>query len=107
MGPTKPFQPNASDQTMLVTQLSAALSGVKSCTFDLSSINGKSIKVDLNQLSKASVTIEGNTVPLDGTNGWNMATATQLVLSGSACDAWRDPNAKNIAFNFPCEIIVE
>jgi hypothetical protein len=106
-GPTKPFKPNASDQTMLVTQLAAALSGVKSCTFDLSSINGKSIKVDLNQLNKASVVIEGTTVPLNNTNGWGMATETQLVLNGSACDAWRDPNAKNIAFNFPCEIIVE
>ena len=106
-GPTVPFQPNASDQTMLTTQLAAALSGVKSCTFDLSSINGKSISVDLNQLNKASVVIEGTTISLDGTNGWSMATATQLVLNGSACDAWRDPNAKNIAFNFPCEIIVE
>ena len=34
-GPTKPFQPSASDSTMLVTQLSQALAGVKSCTFDL------------------------------------------------------------------------
>jgi hypothetical protein len=36
-----------------------------------------------------------------------MATATQLVLNGKACDDWRDPDNKNIAFNFPCEIIVE
>jgi hypothetical protein len=106
-GPTNPYMPSASDQNMLQTQLAAALSGVKSCTFDLSSINGKSIRVDLNQLNKASVTIEGNTIALDATNGWSMATGTQLVLNGTACDTWQSPNVKNIAFNFPCEIIVE
>ena len=45
-GPTKPFKPNAADQNMLLTQLSTALAGVKSCTFDLNNINGQTIKVD-------------------------------------------------------------
>ena len=36
-----------------------------------------------------------------------MATGTQLVLNGTACDTWQSPDVKNIAFNFPCEIIVE
>ncbi len=53
--------------------------------------------------------IEGTAVPLDpgSANGWNMTTDIQLELFGSACDTWRDPNAKNIQFNFPCEIIVD
>jgi len=108
-GPTKPFKPSAADQNMLLTQLSKALAGVKSCTFDLNNINGKAIKVDRNQLSKASIKVEGNIVPLDpnGANGWNMISDTTLELFGSACEAWRDPNAKNIEFNFPCEIIVD
>jgi hypothetical protein len=108
-GPTMPYQPNASDQTMLATQLAAALSGVKSCSFDLSNINGKAISVDLNQLSKASIAIDGAAVQLDPANGngWDMTSASTLQLFGTACDKWRDPNAKNIAFNFPCEIIVE
>ena len=109
-GPTTPYQPDASNQALLVTQLSQALAGVKSCAFDLNSVEpGKTIKVDLNQLSKASVLIEGNAVPLDpsNANGWNMASETQVVLNGSACDAWRAPNVQNIAFNFPCEIIVD
>ena len=48
-------------------------------------------------------------MPLDpnSANGWNMTGDTTLELFGSACDAWRNPNAKNIDFNFPCEIIVE
>jgi len=108
-GSTMPYKPNASDQTMLATQLAAALSGVKSCSFDLSNINGKAISVDLNQLSKASIAIDGTTVQLDPNNGngWDMTSASTLQLFGNACDKWRDPNAKNIAFNFPCEIIVE
>jgi hypothetical protein len=94
---------------MLLTQLSTALAGVKSCTFDLNNINGKMIKVDRNQLNKASIKVEGSTVPLDpnNANGWNMTSDTTLELFGAACDAWRDPDAKNIDFNFPCEIIVE
>ena len=108
-GPTKPFKPNAADQTMLAAQLSTALAGVKSCTFDLNNINGKAIKVDRNQLNKASIKVEGTTVPLDpnSANGWNMISDTTLELFGAACDAWRNPNATNIEFNFPCEIIVE
>ena len=108
-GPTMPFQPNASDQTMLVSQLSAALSGVKSCVFDLNNINGKMIKVDRTQLGKASVAIEGTPVMLDpgGANGWNMISDNQLQLFGTACDTWHDPMNNDIMFNFPCEIIVE
>jgi hypothetical protein len=108
-GPTRPFAPSAADQTQIVTQLSTALAGVKSCTFDLMTTGGVAIKVDRNQLGKASVKIEGMTVPLDANsaNGWNMINDTTLELFGSACDTWHDPNNKNIAFDFPCEIIVE
>jgi hypothetical protein len=59
-GPTKPFQPNAGDQNMLATQLSSALTAVKSCTFDLSNINGKAITVDTTKLNQAHVRIEGS-----------------------------------------------
>ena len=108
-GPTKPFKPNASDQSMLLTQLSTALAGVKSCTFDLTATGGASIKVDLKQLSKATIKVDGTAVPLDmaSGNGWNMINETTLQLFGSACDTWRNPSAKTIDFNFPCEIIVE
>jgi len=108
-GPTKPFKPNAADQTMLVTQLSAALAGVKSCVFDLTATGGAMIKVNLNQLNKASVAIQGTTVPLDpnSANGWNMINESTLELFGSACDTWHNPNNTNIAFDFPCDIIVE
>jgi len=114
-GPTMPYTPSATDQTMLVNQLSTALSGVKSCSFDLGNINGSSIRVDTSQLNKAQVSIENNVVPLDSANGWKINCVpagdpncknSQLELTGSACTTWRGPNTKNISFNFPCDIIV-
>ena len=103
-GPTKPYRPDVTNQQALITQLTSVLSGVKSCVFDLTPV-----KVILTQLAKASVLIEGVAVPLDpgSANGWNMTTDIQLELFGSACDMWRNPNVKNIQFNFPCEIIVD
>jgi hypothetical protein len=105
-GATKPYTPNVADQTTIVSQLSTALSGVKSCAFDLSNVNGQSIKVDLNALDMASIAIMGNKVPQDATNGWSMASPTQLVLSGTACETWRMPDVVDIAFNFPCKTII-
>ena len=108
MGPTKPYSPNASDATALTTQLSMALSGVKTCTFDLGNVNGKAIKVNLNNLSAAHVFIEGNEISLSATNGWNVdaSAPSTLVLTGSACDTWRMPNVTDIMFNFPCSSII-
>jgi hypothetical protein len=107
-GPTKPFKPNAADQTMLSTQLSMALAGVKSCTFDLTDVGGKSIKVDTTKLNQAKVKIEGTEIPLSATNGWNVdvAAPTQLVFSGTACTTWRNPNSKKIDLEFPCGTII-
>jgi hypothetical protein len=107
-GPTKPFKPNAADQTMLVTQLSAALAGVKSCTFDLNDVNGKMIKVDTTKLALAHVKIEGVEIPLGATDGWNVLASapTQLVFSGAACTTWRNPNSKKIDLQFPCGTII-
>jgi hypothetical protein len=108
MGPTKPYQPSASDETMLTTQLSAALAGVKSCSFDLSDVGGKSIKVDTTKLASAMVKIQGTAIPLDATNGWNVTTTapSTLVLSGNACKTWQTPNNDNISFAFPCSTII-
>jgi hypothetical protein len=103
-GPTKPFQPNAADQNMLVTQLSTALTPAKSCTFDLANINGQTFNVDTSKLNQAHVMINGVEIPLSPTNGWNVEAAapTQLVFSGAACTTWRDPASKTIDLAFPC-----
>jgi hypothetical protein len=100
------YQPEETNQQALIDLLSAAFSAVKSCTFDLSNVNGQSIKVDLNKLAEASVAIEGTTVTQDATDGWSMLSQTQLVLNGAACETWRSPDNDDIAFNFPCNTII-
>jgi hypothetical protein len=107
MGPTTPYTPSAANQTQLVTQLSAALSGVKSCTFDLSNIGGKSIKVDLPKLAQAQVLISDAPIAQDATNGWSLSSDnSSVVLNGTACATWRMPNTTKINFNFPCGSII-
>jgi hypothetical protein len=100
------YSPASTSETDLENQISAAINGVKACTFDLSNVGGKSIKVDLTQLAKAVITVEGNTVAQDATNGWSMASSTELVLNGTACANWRMPNTTHINFGFPCSSII-
>jgi hypothetical protein len=100
------YQPDPTNQEQLIELLSTALSSVKSCTFDLSNVDGQSIKVDLNKLAEASVAIEGTVLPQDATNGWSMMSQTQLLLNGTACDTWRLPEKDDISFNFPCNTII-
>lgn len=101
------FKPDLTNQAALVNAISAALSGVKSCVFDLGNLDGgKKISVDPTQLDKAHVLIQGTEVPLDDTNGWHLTSGSQLELSGAACDRWRDPQSSTIDFQFPCQIII-
>jgi hypothetical protein len=100
------FAPTSTSQTALQNQISAAISGVKSCTFDLGDVNGRSLKVDLTKLAQATIKIEGSVIPQDATNGWSMSSPSELVLNGSACTTWRMPNDNNIDFAFPCSTII-
>jgi len=107
-GTAKVFTPASTSTTDLANQLAAAISGVKSCSFDLSNVNGKAIKVDLGKLNMAHVKIQGTEIPLSATNGWNVdaSAPSTLVLSGTACTTWRMPNNTDIQFNFPCGSII-
>jgi hypothetical protein len=105
-GPTMPYMPDVTNQDKLVQQLSTALAGVKSCTFDLNNVDGKALKVNLQLLNKAQVLIQSMPIPLDNTNGWMMASESELDLVGTACDQWRLPSSMTIDFKFPCDVIV-
>jgi hypothetical protein len=105
-GTATAYTPDPTNRTALVNAISAVVAGVKSCTFDLTDVGGKSIKVDPSKLGQARVIVEGTDVPQDATNGWSMATQTQLVLNGTACTNWRLPDKKNIDFRFPCGTII-
>jgi hypothetical protein len=100
-GMTKYYSPDPTDQTALTTQLQSVLAGVKSCTFDLSDFT-----VDLSLISEASVSVQGQVVPQDATNGWRMDSTTELELVGAACTNWRQPQITTIDFNFPCDILM-
>jgi hypothetical protein len=118
MGPTTPYTPSASDVSMLVAQLSAALAGVRSCVFDLSQFT-----IDTTKLNEAKIYLLDNSgnktvLPLDSSkaNGWymdnittnsqGMMTSTTLELFGSACDELRSQNTVDIKFNFPCDLVI-
>ena len=97
------YHPDAADQAALTAQIASVVSGIKSCRFDL----GGDISVNLDLLAQASVSIEGQKLPLAQDNGWRMNSPTQVELVGSACATWNDPKNSHIDFNFPCDIIVK
>lgn len=106
-GGTAPvYKPDVSNQTALINEISRALSGVKSCTFDLNNFDGKMLRVDMTMLSTVTVKLMDTVVPFGNTNGWRMNSASELELVGSACDTWRMPENKNIDIKIPCAAIV-
>ena len=102
-GATKPYQPNAADQNAIVSQLSAALSGVKGCAFGLLNGTGEKLEVDLAQIDSARVRLDGLAIAYDASNGWSMASSNELRLNGAACDAWRKPAASDLRIEFACD----
>ena len=52
------YKPDVSNQTALVNEIARALSGVKSCTFDLNNLNGKKLTVDQTMLDKVAVKVQ-------------------------------------------------
>ncbi|WP_437960280.1 vWA domain-containing protein [Sorangium sp. So ce119] len=94
------YTPDPTNATALENELNAAISGAKSCTFDLQG----SIEVDLAHASEGQVLIDGAPVPYDEQNGWYMESSTQLVLVGDACERLKSAT-QGVSFDFPCEII--
>jgi hypothetical protein len=95
------FTPAPTDAAALEAELLAAISGVKSCVFDL---EGK-IEVDIDQASQGEVYIDGESIPYDPDNGWYMSSPTELTLAGEACDKLKAAT-RGISFDFPCDIFV-
>jgi von Willebrand factor type A domain len=100
------YKPDVTNQLALVNEISRALSGVKSCTFDLNGLGGKVLRVDMTMLDKVTVKIMGTPVSLDSGNGWRMNSASELELVGAACESWRMPQNMNIDIQVPCAAIV-
>jgi hypothetical protein len=100
------YKPDVTNQLALVNEISRALSGVKSCTFDLNGLGGRVLTVDMSMLDKVAVKIMGTSISLDSDNGWRMNSASELELVGAACQSWRMPQNVNIDIQVPCGAIV-
>jgi hypothetical protein len=99
------YRPDPTDQAALIGQISQALAGVKSCSFDLTG----DVLVDLNRADLgqlAKIIVNGKQIPFDPVNGWHMESATTVALEGAACADWRVPGETSIDFDFPCDVII-
>jgi hypothetical protein len=95
-GPSRAYTTSASDQAAIAARL-------KSCAFNLA---GSGISVDPTKLNQAHIKIESTEIPLGAPDGWNMPTATQVVLNGASCTTWRTAGNNAIDFQFPCGTII-
>jgi hypothetical protein len=78
--PDAPFY-LALDQAALDDAFQDILAGVRSCQLDLD------VPLTAEDAATCSVEVNGTVVPLDDPNGWQLNTATEVELLGSACDA--------------------
>ncbi len=95
------FQPNVDTQT-LVNALSAVITGVRSCVFEL---QGR-LQIDLSAADQGVVEIDGVRVPYGAPDGYRMNSPTQLELLGASCERLRDPASQRVFIDFPCEAII-
>jgi uncharacterized protein YegL len=95
------FEPDVNDQKALVTALSSAIAGVRSCIFEL---QGK-LQIDLAMADQGLVTIDAVPVPYGAPDGFRMNTPTQLELLGAACTNLRKPETRQVSIDFPCNAV--
>ena len=103
-GTAQVFAPSGTDTQSLITQLSAAINSIpRSCTFDLSTFQIDTTKLNEAQVDLVDTSGNKTVVPLDSseTNGWYMTnittnsqgtmTSTTLQLFGPACESASQP----------------
>jgi uncharacterized protein YegL len=95
------FEPDVNDQAALLTALTGAIAGARSCVFDL---QGK-LKIDLAFADQGVVEIDGTRLTHASADGFRMNSETQLELLGNACQQLRKPDAKHVLIDFPCKAI--
>jgi hypothetical protein len=95
------FEPDVNDQQALVTALTGAIAGVRSCVFDL---QGK-VQIDLAMADQGVVTIDGESVAYGAPDGFRMNNPTQLELLGAGCTRLKQPQTLRVSIDFPCKAI--
>jgi hypothetical protein len=88
----------ALDQQSLIDAFSDIIAGVRECTIDLDS------PLPQEAIPLCEVTINGEPVPYDDPNGWELQGDQQVELLGEACDSIQD-GAITIEMNCDCEAL--
>lgn len=85
---------NATNASELITAYQQVLAALASCDFQL---NGT---IDPDKVQTGFVAINGQQVPYDATNGWQVVDGNIIHFVGSACDSAQ--GATSLDINFPC-----
>lgn len=89
----------STDTAALAAQITSTVSGLKSCTFDMTG----SLKVEAGMESTGKVFIQDQQIAADL---WSMENGTVITLLGAACDQWQSPDATKFDAGFPCEALI-
>jgi hypothetical protein len=85
------FSPGA-----LSTAFDEIINGVRSCIIDLSG------EIAKDKESTGVITLDGEALELDGTDGWQVNSPSQIELLGEACETIKRGD-HDISIKFPCE----
>ncbi len=99
--PFSALDPN--DAPALKLALQQLLAKTRSCSFELTG----GAKLALDKASTGTVTLDGQNVPFDASNGWHLQSQTVLEFSGTACTKLRASATGNLAFQFPCAAVIK
>jgi hypothetical protein len=77
-----------------VLEFTPVVSTGEGCDFQL---NGT---IDPDKVQTGSVSVNGQQVPYDATNGWQVVDGNIIHFVGSACDLVKSTGA--VSINFPC-----
>jgi hypothetical protein len=89
-----------SDSAEMAAALQSIIGNVRTCIFTLSKT------VNLPSASNGTVILDGKKLDYGDPNGWRMISATQLEVTGSACQQIQ-MDAKAVKISFPCDAIVK
>lgn len=85
------FSPGA-----LSTAFDDIINGVRSCVIDLSG------EIAKGKESTGVITLDGETLELNGDDGWQVNSPSQIELLGAACDTIKSGD-HDLSIKFPCE----
>lgn len=87
------------DQDAMVADFENIINGFRSCVFTL---DGQIVE---GQESQGTVTVNGEEVPYQDPNGWDVNNPSEIELFGEACEAIQEGEVE-VSIEFPCDAVV-